>query len=1492
MPSFSEDPTLVHTLPLTAPIEEAQSEGLPEEPAVSDAELQRQADLFIKQCQSAASKKSQEQFLLFIRQLRFRFEKAFRIWGSEITTKELTPQLELVESSRMLEAAIPPSDESEQIFADLPQIAPYGEQPRVVQLARAYIEATEGIWSQRSLTTYVGEIQRRVPFLLKEILALPPALRIAQAEFLLHRAEAVFAAGDLPPIERSPFSGPIHSLRRLNQAEWKTILEPLIPFEAILHQDPCGVYASMEDATRRDYRFRIANYAQYSRSSEVEVAVMALQLAREAGNAAHVDSRLANRQMHIGYYLIAEGRTLLEQRIQYRPPFVESLRTFVRKRNQEFYILGTFLLSLALITAILLPLVPHHDFWAVMIALLLALLPATQGAVDLVNGIVSALMPTEALPKLDFSKGVPEEAGTLVVVPTLLLNQHQVEDLLLDLEARYLSNKDPNIHFAILCDLPDSPTPPPSPDNGPLAEYASQAIQSLNEKYAGRGGGAFFLLHRHRIFNPPQGVWMGWERKRGKLLDLNKLLLHEYDSFPLKTGPLDVLDRIRYVITLDSDTQLPNGTAARLIGTMAHPLNQAIVDPRLRIVTQGYGILQPRVGVSVSSASSSRMASLYSGETGFDIYTRAVSDAYQDLFGEGIFTGKGIYEVDTFNKVLDRRFPRNALLSHDLIEGAYARAGLVSDIEVIDDYPSHYSAHTRRKHRWLRGDWQITRWLFSPVPDESGRMVVNPISTISRWKILDNLRRSLIEPITFLLFVFGWFFLPGGAFYWTATMLLLLLLPGLVQLGFNLSRAFLQLNISGVFEGFRTFASSFGLTLLNLIFLPHHMFLAIDAIVRSLNRTLISGRNLLDWETAAQSEAGTLAGPLAAYLNLSPVLAVALALLLVFINPHALPAAGPVLLLWVLAPAMIIWLNSPLQRIEGPLSRADEMFLREQALLTWRYFREFGGAENHWLIPDNVEEKNKLQIRKLSPTNLGMLLNTRQAALEFGFLTLPEFAEATLGTLNAYRMLEKVNGHIYNWYDIESLQPVAPFTVSAVDSGNLAASFYTLHAGALDLMKRPLLFARTLENLLKSSGSGSMRQREGGNRSIRELLRRLFDEPYPAGDGWVKAEVARCRTNTIRFVEEYLPWLLPRFSALFDSQSAEEPDVPSLENAAGYVTDLEARFKGEDSLSRELRDLLKPACQRLAQLKEAVSHIAIEAEQHARAMDYKFLLVEARQLLSIGYDGTTGKLHSACYDLLASEARIAVFLAVAKGDIQQEAWFKLDRTHVLVNGSACLLSWTGTMFEYMMPALWMRLYPDTLITKSSDAVVRIQREHVRNIPWGISESGFAKTDAAGRYSYQAWGIPEIALKYGAEDGPVISPYSTFLALPMLRQEAIANLRRMASLGWVGDYGFYEAADYTEGREPKLVRSWMAHHQGMSLLAVANLLEADIFQKWFHANPIVHAAELLLHEKPLSKEAVKTLSRSDVQKDETEDVADEEIARRQFSGDGSRKVSKH
>ncbi|WP_213805036.1 glucoamylase family protein [Granulicella sp. dw_53] len=1489
MPELENNPGTEQLLPPTAPVSDLKVAGLPERPFVSDDVLRDHAAHLATKMQQVQPAKRAADLDARLKKLLLRLAERLRACKALVTSQELTPTLEFLESGRMFEAVLTGLTASRRQFEKVPYVkVPDGAVPRVVNLAEEYIAAAEGIWSQESLALYIGVVQREDPLLLAEVLLLPGALKLAQLEFILDRADEAYApsAGPMPSIEESPFSAPIHSMRRLNQFEWQLLLEQVVAFNGVLAEDPAGAYARMEEETRGTYRQRVAELAKDSDCSETELAQVVLKMTREAAARSGSNPRLTLRMSHVGYYLFEEGFEELSRRIGYHAPPKERLRSFLRKNNVDVYIFGIYVLSIGLIAAFIAPLVPHHEFLPVMGTLLLALLPATQGASDLVNNAVSAMLAPRALPKLDFAKGIPEEETTFVVVPTLLIHEAQIREMFEDLEARYLSNHDPHLHFGLLTDLPDSEERPQPEDRNSLVELAIHLTDELNGKYGAENAGCFLLLHRHRVFNTRQGVWMGWERKRGKLLDLNKLLLGEFDSFPLKAGPVHVLQKVRYVITLDSDTQLPRGTAARLIGAMAHPLNQAIVDPRRRIVTAGYGILQPRVGVSVSSASRSRLAALYSGETGYDIYTRAVSDVYQDLFGEGIFTGKGIYEVSTLHLVLDRRFPRNALLSHDLIEGAYARAGLATDIEVIDDYPSHYSAHTRRKHRWVRGDWQITQWLFSKVPDESGKSVSNPISTISRWKIFDNLRRSLIEPITFLLLVSGWLFLPGGALYWTLVTLALMLVPVFVQLGFNLGRAALKLSTAGAMDGFRTFFASLGFHLLTLVFIPHQTLLSLDAITRSLVRRFVTGKRLLEWETAAQAETGKSGSTLDLYLQLCPLVSFVLGGVVALVHYRALYVAGPILFLWALAPIIAGWLNSPPRKVAGALPAKEQRFLEEQALLIWRYFGEFGGAENHWLIPDNVEEKGLHQVRKLSPTNLGMLLNARQAALRLGFLTLPEFALATSETLATYDRLEKQRGHIYNWYDIETLRPIAPHIVSTVDSGNLAASFYALHGGTLELLKLPLLdmqsfvsLVRMLQRNERNSKAPSFQEDASLREAVAWLIQWQESEPavlqantsQESITGWQEQEMIRRRDALAAFVSTCTPWLLPQFTPLFGVLHFSDPDnavIPTLERAVQYAHAMDSRLSelaasasdgsSERELAVALRTLMPDAIAGITQLDGSVHRILQESERHADAMRYDFLFVESRQLLSIGFDGQTQEIHSACYDLLASEARIASFLAVASGDIPQKAWFRLDRTHSLVKGRAALLSWTGTMFEYLMPTLWMRSFPDTLISRSLESSVAIQRQHVRGIPWGISESGFAKTDPQGRYGYQAWGIPELALKYGAEDGPIISPYSTFLALPFGREEALSNLHRMAGMGWIGGYGFYEAADYIDGGEPQMVRSWMAHHQGMSLLAITNLLCGNAFQNWFHANPKVRAAELLLHERPLSRQTLKSL----------------------------------
>jgi cyclic beta-1,2-glucan synthetase len=1411
--------------------------------------------------------------------------------------EKLDPLLELRQNPRLLRSVVIEVSTIRKKLGRLPRSVRDHEndEPRIVTVADAYLQATGSEYHAHAIKIFIDQVQQHDALELNELWALAPVLKFLLLEEIIMQANGV-----LQDEESHTEAGAellktrMRSLRDIGYADWFTLIEPLVVYDPVLQQDPVNAYRFMDFDSRESYRKRVAEIARYSDCTELEVAQVALNLALESREKHRVeDPRLRARRGHVGYYIIDRGFPQLASRVGYRPRFIDRLRQSIWNNADDFYIGGIQIITVVLIGLILAPLVPTYPiFGGLTLAFVLLLLPVTQGAVDLVNNTVTAIFKAYALPKLDFSKGVPEPFTTLVVIPTLLMKEKQVRELFDDLEVRYLANQDRNIHFGLLTDLPDSVTRPRQNDTDPLVELAIQLTDELNERYASAGAGSFFLLHRHRIFNARQGVWMGWERKRGKLLDLNKLLKGTFDPFPVKAGNLSALTHAQYVITLDSDTQLPRGTAHSMIGAMAHPLNRAVIDPELRIVTEGYGILQPRVGVSVQSASRSRMASIYSGQTGFDIYTRAISDAYQDLYGEGIFTGKGIYEINALHAVLDRRFPRNSLLSHDLIEGSYARVGLTTDIEVIDDYPSHYSAYTRRKHRWLRGDWQIAQWLFSKVPDESGRYVRNPIATISRWKIFDNLRRSLVETSTFALLLAGWLGLPGGALYWTAFTLFLMFVPTLVQFVFSLGRAYVTKLPGAKRDAVSGFGQGTFIALLTLVYLPHQTLLALDAIIRSLVRSFITGQRLLEWETAAEAEASAKSRtPVDRYLALTPLVALVVGVIVFLRHRESLLVALPIIILWALAGGITAWLNNPPQQTRPQLTSEEDTFLRQLALKTWRYFNQFGVEGHNYLIPDNVEEEGLFEAGRVSPTNFGLLLNARQAAHTFGYLTIPEFVELTEQSLQTYDKLEKFRGHIYNWYDTRTLAPIRPITISSVDSGNLAASFYTLRTGCRGLLRQPLLdpslFSgirdhwQLLANLpdapagLKTLAPPALNA--GADVWVGWALTTAdapeFSVPAEGEASWWLAETQRRIRAMVTIVRDYMPWLLPQFTPLFALPQlqgmADTAATVQTGAASALATDLDARIARASSslasdsplvvLAEELRLALASAREGLKALASELKSLSSEAMRFATEMDFGFLMDKSRLLLSIGYEIERQHLHQACYDLLCSEARIAAFITVAKGEAPQQSWFKLGRIHTMAYGQPVLISWTGTMFEYMMPNIWMRSYPDTLVSRTLSGVVAIQRafgkEH--GIPWGISESGWAGMDDHGHYHYQAFGIPQIALKWDAVAGPVVSPYSTCLALGVEPVEALRNLKRMAKMGWTGAYGFYEAADYQEStKTPKLVREWMAHHQGMSLLAVLNLLYDNIVQDWFHANAHLEATQLLLHEKPMHEAALR------------------------------------
>jgi hypothetical protein len=1359
--------------------------------------------------------------------------------------------------------------------------------PRVLALAQTFLDLTGNRFSVKAFTTFLQAFQETAVLELREVSAAAvPAMKLVLLERIVARCRRLL---DNPAGPSTGVGVCVRSLRDITHTSWKEVLEPLILFDAILRRDPADVYARMDFESRTLYRKKLSQIARRSDLAEMDVAREALLLAQEALIRTYRDPRSKLRQSHIGYYLIGEGQALLCQKVGFKPDLLQSLRAQLRRHPDEFFLPGIAILTFAIITGILLWLTPPNSPpELLLLSMLMLLVPCSQSAVQLMHYLVGALLPAEILPKLDLSGGIPDDCVTLVAIPTLLLNEKQVRRLVEDLEVRFLGNHDRNIYFALVTDLPDADEP--APEANPLIDLCARLIRELDEKYGGKQIGSFLLLHRHRAYNPREQGWMGWERKRGKLLDLNKLLRAEYDSFPVKVGDLSILSKVRFVLTLDSDTELPRGAAHRMVGTMVHPLNQAIIDPEKNIVVTGYGILQPRVAVSVQSTASSRLAAIYAGQTGLDIYTRALSDAYQDLYGEGSYTGKGIYEVDTVHHVLDRRFPRNALLSHDLIEGAYARAGLASDIEVIEDYPSHYSASNRRKHRWLRGDWQIAEWLTSRVPDESGARVANPISAISRWKILDNLRRSLVEPATFLLLLFDWFVPGESALRWTLATVLILIIPSWFEFAFTLVRSVVERKMSIAREAVATFYAANFSVLLSLVFLAHQTLLSLDAVARALVRRNVTRERLLEWETAAQAELGARITLLDRYLDWMPFLAGTLGLLVWLLRPHSLIAAIPILALWAGSKLVARWLNESPAVPGDDLSRQDTLFLRRAALHTWRYFAEFCTEEHNWLIPDNIQEQPPAVAARISPTNLGLLLNARQIAVELGYLTVPELAVLTRQTLTTVSRLAKHRGHLLNWYDTRTLAPLTPQIVSSVDSGNLLASLWTLQQGCLDRLRQPLcqpcLAEGLLDHLRVLAQATAFPQKqlarweaefreESWLQSILELQAADLESYFVSGPSpatpdtrWFFEQAQLALENIRKVTASYEPWWLPEFAPLRAELGLDAKllgRIP-LQQLPDLIWELEAAV---DRVLSSVAETHKPLCERfmtvlvearsnVVSLIENLRQLSAQAGALADDMDFSFLLDPDRGLMSVGFDAESEHLLNSCYDLLATESRTAVFVGIAKEDVPQECWFLLGRGHTLDHGRPVLLSWTGTMFEYLMPSIWMRSYPNTLLDSSQVAAVRSQQAYAarRGVPWGISESAYFKLDGDGNYQYQAFGLPQLSLMRRETNPLVISPYSTFLALSVDRLGSLRNLRRMEALGWFGSRGFYESADYTAPggrvRSPhgQIVRCWMAHHQGMSLLSMANLLCDNVVQRWFHADRRVQATELLLQEKPV------------------------------------------
>jgi cellobiose phosphorylase len=1349
-----------------------------------------------------------------------------------------------------------------------------------------------------------------------------------------HLEDLVRTEGQLNAADQVSVGNCITSLRFLSACDWKEFVERHSVVEQLLREDPAQVYGSMDFATRDRYRHVVEKVAARSPLTEIDVARQVLLLAQSRAEADH-----GGRSAHVGYYLLDKGRPRLEEAVRFSPSFFGGIVRFLQRYRLSLYLGSILVLTLLLVRLLFNEVVRHTPLLGLAgLMTLLLFITASHIGVVVVNWVVSMVVPPRPLPRLDFREGIPEEHRSMVVVPTILSDPDGVHSLIEGLEQRYLTNRDPQLCFALLTDFEDAKEQT-MPDDERLVALAVLGIEHLNKVYCAQGSEQFFLFHRARQWNEREKCWMGYERKRGKLAAFNAYIqgtganARQEEQFSATCGDVTALGTIKYVITLDTDTKLPHEAAHKMVGAMAHILNRPVLDAGGQRVIEGYSILQPRVGSTLISYGRSHFARLSIDDPGIDPYTHLVSDVYQDLFGEGSFIGKGIYDLSTFEQLCG--FPENAILSHDLLESTYARSGLVSEVELFDDFPSNYLADIARRHRWIRGDWQLIWWLLPVVPNKYFKFVKNPISALSWWKIFDNLRRSL-EPIAMaLLLMLAFCFL-------TPVHAALICLFALTALGTapvlgGLTALLRKPQEMPLATHLRLSAyhwyKSLGRFLFSITCLPFEAYICADAIVRTLVRVFITKSKLLEWKTSFRTERES-------QLRLSyffrimapaPALAVVLFLILALLAyPYKLWfVAGPLLMLWLAAPALAFLLSQPiLPRLFVP-NMMQTRFLGKVARRTFRFFELLFTEKDNWLPPDNMQEQPTMNVAsRTSPTNIGLALITNLAAYDFGFLSQSRLIERTRHIMGSLLKLERHHGHFLNWYDTQTLKPLHPRYISTVDSGNFVAYLLVLKSGLLELGEDTLLPRRMFEGLrdtlhvMLEAAEGRYNTFEDvmtreGSRELMTQIRRMeerLEQPSPSLLS-TAALLQELMKSAARIMNQYnvgveLKWWLttfentcrdfahdisymagwvelppapemiwhhgsPEHRALLEKLKNDLlevgmiPTLPQLlafidtalpvldEILAGlaqHVSDkVDMRTRFADWFGK-LREALAQSAQNIERRREALAYLAGRCTDMSRA-DFQFLFNPSRRLFTIGYNLDANRFDSGFYDLLASEARVASYLAIAEGVLGQDHWFALGRSLTTTSGAPVLLSWSGSMFEYLMPLLIMPNFDNTLLDQTYQSAVEQQINYGRqkNVPWGVSESGYNLVDVGMNYQYRAFGVPGLGLKRGLADDLVIAPYASALALMVNPEAAIANLERLAAEGRMGALGFYEAVDYTPSRLPRgissvAIRQFMAHHQGMVMLSLAYLLMDRVMQRRFLADPMLRAAELLLYER--------------------------------------------
>jgi cyclic beta-1,2-glucan synthetase len=1240
----------------------------------------------------------------------------------------------------------------------------------------------------------------------------------------------------------------ITSMRLLSDVDWPEFFESVSLVDELLRSE--SGFAAMDFASRNLYRGAIERLARGSKQTEVDIARAALSAGGKA--AANDGNDVADRRRDPGYHLIGAGRRAFEASVGYRVSRWSSLGRFSTREA------GDYIAAILLIAGIVLslPMIVLYSWgmsgYPLALLALLGMVPSIDAAIALVNRDVTRGLGATILPGLALREGIPSHLRTMIVVPALLTTRAAIEEHIERLEIHYLASPEVELHFALLSDWTDAPAEHIAGDAA-LLDIAAEGIARLNRLHGpAPAGDRFVLLHRRRVWSSGQKQWMGWERKRGKLHELNQLLRGARETTFIEVGgrrPAIPSD-IRYVITLDADTRLPRDTARRLVGKMAHPLNLPRFDAATGHVLEGYAVLQPRVAPSLPMGrEGSLFQRVFSSASGIDPYAAAVSDVYQDLFGLGSYAGKGIYDVDAFEAALADRVPEGTLLSHDLFEGTFARAGLVSDIEVVEEFPSRYDVAAARQHRWARGDWQLLPWILGRGDAAGDNRGSGTLPLIALWKMLDNLRRTLSAPASVTALLMGWLLPASCALLWSAfiiaTVALPVLLPVFAAIIPSRSRTTVRSHLRALRKDAWLAATQAALL---VTFLAHQATLMIDAIGRTLFRLLVS-RNLLQWVTAAQAKLSFRLTLPSAYRRMAGAVAIAAigAILVARFRPDNGWLAAPFLVLWALSPAVAVWISiSSLVKDRLAVSAADARDLRLVARRTWRYFEAFVTAVDQMLPPDNFQEDPRpVLAHRTSPTNMGLYLLSAVTAHDFGWLGTLDCVERVEATLATMQRLERFRGHFYNWYDTRDLRPLDPRYVSSVDSGNLAAHLIALANACRGWIDLPLVHAQCFPGIRDSLDLAREARRDlPADRRMHATSRDQIDEAIAAlAAKLVYAEGASTD------IAERLALLMPLAATLTDI-------ARTLVGEWGGEAGGELLFWSEAaqrSMESWRRDVMRTEDSSRS-MKKRLAAIEATARGMAEGMQFGFLFDQQRRLLSIGCTAD-GTLDSNCYDLLASEARLASFIAIAKNDIPARHWFRLGRSVTPVGKGAALISWSGSMFEYLMPSLVMRAPAGSLLEQTSRLIVHRQIRYggELGIPWGISESAYNARDLELTYQYSNFGVPGLGLKRGLSGDAVIAPYATALAAMVDPESAMRNFERLTAVGARGRYGFHEALDYTRSRVPDgaqvaIVRAYMAHHQGMTIVAIANVLLDGKMRGRFHAEPSIQATELLLQER--------------------------------------------